>query len=376
MPGLRLDQLRVPQRRRRTVDFPWWRSWIFVRVAFAHFRNRLLLVAVILLGGSLLFRLLEPERVDSLAKAAFYTWSLFFGEPPEEFPGPLLLQVMFFVIPVLGVVIVLESIVEFALMLRDRRHSERRWCIAMASHLSDHIVLVGMGKLGLRTYRLLRKLGETVVVIERNAECQFLEDVRNEGSPLLVGDARRDELLEQANIAKARSIILASNDDLANLEIALDARRLNPGVRVVLRMFDQNMADKIRDGFNIHIAMSQSAMSAPAFATAAIDGSIVNSFVVGDQLVVMQHWTVRNDGPLCGLSVGDVTGRYGFGIVERRAGGVSRLFPTAETRLAAGDRVIVQGAFEALRKLPEMGQLSGDGHTNSAARIAPRDAPT
>ncbi len=356
MPGLRIDQLRVPPRRRHGIDAPWWRSWIFLRVAFAHFRNRLLLTGCILLGGAILFRLLEPERVGTLSKAAFYTWSLFFGEPPDEFPRPLLLQIMFFIIPVLGILIVLESIVEFALMLRDRRHSERRWCVAMASHLSDHIVLVGLGKLGVRTFRLLRKLGEPVVVIERNAECQFLEDVRADGSPLLVGDARRDELLAQSNIAKARSIILASNDDLANLEIGLDARRMNPRIRVVLRMFDQNMADKIRDGFNIHIAMSQSAMSAPAFATAAIDGSIVNSFVVGDQLVVMQHWTVRDGGPLCGMAVGDVTARYGFGIVERKAGGASQLFPTADTRLAAGDRLIVQGPFDALRKLPELGQ--------------------
>ena len=88
-------------------------------------------------------------------------------------------------------------------------------------------------------------------------------------------------------------IILATDDDLANLEVALDARRINPGIRVVLRMFDQNMADKIRDGFNIYTAMSQSAISAPAFATAALDRAIVNSFMVNDALIVMQRWIVR-----------------------------------------------------------------------------------
>ena len=72
---------------------------------------------------------------------------------------------------------------------------------------------------------------------------------------------------------------------------------MQPGIRVVLRMFDQNMADKIREGFNIHIAMSQSAMSAPAFAGAAIDRSIMNSYAMGDQYVVMQRWVVREGEP-------------------------------------------------------------------------------
>ena len=57
-------------------------------------------------------------------------------------------------------------------------------------------------------------------------------------------------------------------------------------------VLQENMADKIRDGFDIHIAMSQSAISAPAFATAAIDRSIINSFVVDDLLVVMKRWVV------------------------------------------------------------------------------------
>src|SRR6185436_21067444 len=98
-------------------------------------------------------------------------------------------------------------------------------------------------------------------------------------------------------VQHARSIICATNNDLTNLEVALDARRLNPKVRVILRMFDQTMADKVRDGFNIRIAMSQAALSAPTFAMAAIDASIANTFVVHDELVVMQRWTVRPQGP-------------------------------------------------------------------------------
>ena len=151
---------------------------------------------------------------------------------------------------------------------------------------------------------------------------------------------------------KAKSIVLASNDDLGNLEIALDARRIKPGIRVILRMFDQNMADKIRDGFNIHIAMSQSATSAPRFAMAAIDPSIVNSFVLGDQLIVMHRWKVGPGGPLDGKTVGQVLTEMGCGVTRISSGGEpARIFPPPNTALKVGDDLLVQGPFETLAKL-------------------------
>ncbi|MCP4250357.1 MAG: hypothetical protein GY778_25215 [bacterium] len=351
MPHRTVQLQNSPLRRGRS-DSRLWREWCFVRVAFRHFRWRLLVMLAILIGGGLLFQHLEPEQNHSLPEATYYTWSLVFGEPPEAFPKSRVLQVLFFVVPVLGLTVIIEGIVDLALMVGDRRRNERSWCRMMVTSFKDHIILVGIGRLGYRTYRMLRDLGADVVVIERNPENQFLENVRRDDCPLFIGDARRQTLLRDANLAEAKSIILSTNDDLANLEIALDARKIRPGIRVVMRMFDQNMADKIRDGFNIHIAMSQSAISAPAFATAAIEPSIVSSLVLGDRVVVMQRWQVRDSGPLCNKTVGEVLGDHGFGIVERRRpSGEPELFPPADTRLQPGDALLVQGPFDELTAL-------------------------
>jgi Trk K+ transport system NAD-binding subunit len=310
------------------------------------------LIGVILLIGGSLFRWLEPEKNLSLAEATYYTWSLVFGEPPEAFPKSRVLQSLFFLVPVLGLTVIIEAIVDFALLLGDRRKCERSWCATMAHALKNHIVLVGFGRLGYRTYRLLRRLGEAVVVIERDPNGQFLEELRREGAPLLIGDARREALLEDANVADARSVILATNDDLANLEIALDARRISPNVRVVLRMFDQHMADKIRDGFNIHIAMSQSALSAPAFATAALEPSIVNSIIVGNRLVVVQRWNVQPGGSLCDRTVSEILATLGICVIERRPRDEPGcLFPSPDTTLSAGDEVLLQGPLDTIASI-------------------------
>lgn len=329
-----------------------WREWCFARAVLTRFGLRLALLVALLAAGAALFVLLEPEKRHTPARALYIVWSLIFGEQAEEFPRHGVLQAMFFVVPVLGLTMFVEAIVEFSLLLRDRRRAERSWCQMMAASLRDHIVLVGLGRLGYRTFLLIRKLGEPVVVIERQADNEFLDAVRRDGSPLLIGDARRHALLVDANVAAARSIIVATNDDLANLEIALDARRLAPQIRVVLRLFDQNMADKVRDGFNIPVAMSQAALAAPTFGMAAIDQSIISTQVVGDQLVVMLRWIVQAGGPLCNRTVGDVLDELGFAVIELRNKRIgSQLFPRSGVRLAAGDELVVQGAYETLLKL-------------------------
>ncbi len=349
---LRIELLETTYDRRAAWRWRLWREWCFIRTVFHVLRVRLLVLFSLLIGGGLLFQHLGDDPSLSLVEASYYTWALVFGEAPQAFPDHPLLELMFFVVPVIGLTIVLEGLIELALLVRDRRRSEREWCKAMCKAMKNHVILVGLGRLGYRTYTLLRKLGVPVVVIENSPTNQFLEDIRRDGSPLLIGDGRREAILVDANVTQARSIVLATTNDLANLEIALDARKLSPGIRVVLRMFDQNMADKIAGGFNIHLAISQSAISAPAFAIAALEPELINSVVVENKLIVMKRWTVRDDGPLAGLSVCELMDRYEIAVVEHRPkDGAARLFPPTTTRLAPGDQIIVQGAFEELAKL-------------------------
>lgn len=359
MPGLRIDTLNLPRRRSR-FDSRLWREWCFWRVVLRRIVPRAAVILAVLLAGGAAFYFIEGRAQHSFVESVWYAWSLIFAQPPEAFPRhSVILQVMYFLFPVLGLVLIIEGIVDIALVVRERGRSERKWCLAMAGSLSDHIVLVGLGRLGYRTYRLLRRLGEAVVVIERQEQGEFIDVVRRDGCPLFVADARHEAVLVDANIGAARSIVVATNDDLANLEIALDARRLNPNIAVILRMFDQNMADKVRQGFNIRIAMSQSAISAPAFAMAAIDRTYVSTYAVDDELITMQQWQVREGGVLAGKTVGDVAREMELGVVRHKSGDNSRLFPPPEQRLRPGDELLIQAPFRALIELQKRGVQIG-----------------
>ncbi|MCY2959449.1 MAG: NAD-binding protein [Planctomycetota bacterium] len=329
-----------------------WREWCFLRAVAAHRAWSLGILAGLLVGGGWAFRVLDPGREMTFVESVYRAWSLVFGEATGPFPRHWLLEILYFLIPVLGLTVVIEAIVEASQMVRDRRRGEAEWCRIMADSMKDHVILVGLGKLGIRVFHILRGLDQRVVVLERDEHAQFLEDVRRDGSPLFLGDARRDAFLVDAGVGRARSIVLSTDDDLTNLEIALDARRLNPKIRVVLRMFDPNMADKVRDGFQIRAVMSSSELSAPAFAVAALERNIVASSVIGGVLVVTQRCIANAGGPLAGRTVGDLARAHGIGIVERRPKtGPQKLFPSPETTIEAGDEVLVQGPFDVLERI-------------------------
>ena len=346
-----LEALRVPVGRRLRRFL--WREWCFARAVFSHVWINLLLLILIPIAGAWLFRTFEPERNLSFVKAMYYTWSLIFAQAPEEFPRSPWLRVVFFVTPLVGLTVIIQGVVDLSQMLRDRRAHEQSWCKVMAQSLSGHVVLVGLGKLGVRTFSLLRRLGREVVVLDMNPNNKFLDEVRAQGSPFVIGDARRDTLLKEAGIERAAAVVVTTDNDLVNLEVALDARRLAPNVRVVLRMFDQSMADKVAGAADIHVAMSQSWLSAPAFATAALEATTVHCALVGGSLVVTQDWTVAPGGAFDGRTVGQIMTEKGVGILQRSSSGAPVLFPAPDVLLKAGDRVLVQGEYERLVALRE-----------------------
>src|SRR4029079_5849520 len=99
------------------------------------------------------------------------------------------------------------------------------------------------------------------------------------------GDARRDELLVEAGVERARAVVCATNDDLANLEVALDSKRMNPNIRVVLRMFDQGLANKVGGALDLDQTFSASALVAPIIALQATQGGVRTVYHLEDGAV-------------------------------------------------------------------------------------------
>ncbi len=200
-----------------------------------------------------------------------------------------------------------------------------------ARRMRGHAIILGLGTVGYRIERLLRDMGVATVVLERDPHARFAGPVA-ERAPVLIGDVRLLENLERAGIARASLLFACTDDDLANLGACVQARRLNPSIRTVARVFDDVLADRVRTTFGVDAALSATQVAAAAFAAAATDELVRRTFDLGGRDWAAMRWTAPQE--LDASAIEDLRGR-----------GVHVL-------LAAGREVILAGPEEVIPPSP------------------------
>ena len=154
-------------------------------------------------------------------------------------------------------------------------------------NIHDHVIVAGLGSIGYRVALGIAARGLPVVVVEVSDDGRFVSPTRASGIPVVIGDARHPEVLEELHLETARAIVAATSDDLVNLSVALNARAKRPDLRVVVRLFDPEFAVRVQQGFAIRFTRSVSQLAAPAFAAAAVGSEVIATVPVGDKRVIL-----------------------------------------------------------------------------------------
>ena len=287
----------------------------------------------------------------SAVEAVFLILAMIFLQANVPFPDPWYLQIFFFVMPVIGLAWLGAGAANLGVRLFNRSARGQEWEVALASLYSDHVIVCGVGKLGYRVILQLLKFGQAVVAIEQDEKKPFIALVRQFDVPVIIGDARQRDVLSKAGLERATSIVCSTQDDLTNLDIALDAREMKPNIKVVLRMFDADLAEKIERGFGIHTAFSASGLAAPAFAAAATRAHIEYSFYVGDTLLHVSQITVTHDSPLAGLTMEEAERKFDMTIIMHNTGEHMHLHPQYDELIHLNDTLVVFATLETLGKV-------------------------
>ncbi len=295
----------------------------------------------------------------SAVEAIFLVLAMIFLQANVPFPDPWYLQLFFFVMPVLGLAWLGAGAANLGVKLFNRSERGQEWEVALASVYSDHVIVCGVGKLGYRVILQLLKFGQAVVAIEQDDKKPFISLVRHFDVPVIIGDARQRDVLNKAGLERATSIVCCTQDDLTNLDIALDAREMKPDIKVVLRMFDADLAEKIERGFGIHTAFSASGLAAPAFAAAATRAHIEYSFYVGDTLLHVSQITVTHDSPLAGLTMEEAERKFEMTIIMHNTGEHMHLHPQYDELIHLNDTLVVFATLETLGKIGAVNHAPG-----------------
>ena len=275
--------------------------------------------------------------VETMATVGFGDFSFAHQSPWLEVFGIALI--------VIGLGLVTTSFALITNLLVTRRF-EQETGSRQVPGMRGHVVVIGLGSVGLRTVEILRRQGRRVVVVDRDPANRYLGQIRALGVPVILADATQRQTLVAANVVKAAAVAVVTSDDFTNIESGLAVRNLVP-VRLVLRVFDHQLEDNLEQHFGFPAVRSTADLAAPWFVGAALGLRVLRTFYVERRPFLAATFTVSTTGALGGVAMHELSGLRVVAI--ERAGHVEQ--PRRDSTFAPGDQVSVVGPYQELLDL-------------------------
>ncbi|MUH00948.1 potassium transporter TrkA [Scytonema sp. UIC 10036] len=211
----------------------------------------------------------------------------------------------------------------------------------------DHVILIGLGNLGRQVATLLMQLQQPLVGVSHTT----LEPNVLPQMPLAIDDFTN--AFTKVNLATAKSIVVTTDDEIANLEMSLMAHTTNPESSLVIRTFDPRFSKNLAQILPDAEVLCVYSLAAEAFTAAAFGENILNLFRLHDQTVLVAEYNIQSDDPLCGLLLAEVA--YGYSMMpilyHKSTQFSAELMPSDDIQLQEGDRLVVLQTIHSLQRL-------------------------
>ena len=230
----------------------------------------------------------------------------------------------------------------------------------MVAKLEGHLIVCGFGRLGRGAAEEMKAAGVPFVVIDRNPE--RVERAMRAGMLAVDADASKDETLRDVRIDTARGLVATLASDADNLFLILSAKALNSRLHISARVDEEASEQKMRRaGADFVFApynstghrMAQALLKPHVhqFINFATGGSLGIGADVGIEQVQVSAGSTFVDHTLAEMQVQRELGVIVLAV--RKAAGEMIFNPPPESRIAAGDHLIVMGEAKHLQKLEQ-----------------------
>ena len=227
-----------------------------------------------------------------------------------------------------------------------------------ARHMRDHVVVVGLGSVGIRVVSDLTGAGYDVLVIESDENNRFLSTAAELDVPVIFGDSTMRQTLESARVDRARGVAVVAHDDMENIEtgiVLLEILGSDTKVPIVMRVQGRALGTAVNRRFGFENVRSIVDLAAPWFIGAAMGLQVLGTFWVGQRSFMVGGMIVAAGSELDGLRMMDLSTQTRVIAITRPEGPV-RLRPRRDARLKAGDTVYVIGPYRELIATLRKGQ--------------------
>ena len=219
--------------------------------------------------------------------------------------------------------------------------------------MGQHVIVAGLGNVGTRIVGQLHDLGVGVVCVDKSEQAAGIPLARRLGLRVVIGETHLEETLRAAGIGTCRALVSVTNSDTVNLETALHARALASEPRIVLRLLDDDLAERVQRSVSNTISRSVSYLAAPAFAAAMLEHQVLRTIPVGRHVLLIADVTVTAGSDLAGRPVEDVHQTGQVRVIGLQRSGTDQVdwSPGRQRPLAPQDRMYVLATRAGLSRV-------------------------
>jgi voltage-gated potassium channel len=223
------------------------------------------------------------------------------------------------------------------------------------SRLTGHYIICGAGRVGRNAARELAHRPVPFVIIENE---QSQADSLPPEWLAIIGDATQEQTLQSARIEHAAGLVAATTTDAGNIFIVLNARSLNPNLKIIARASEEESAKHLKK------AGANTVVSPYKFAGHLIAQGLLRPNVVdflslttrrdGRYDMVIEEIAVPQSSPFAGVTVGTSGIHRDYGVIIlaiKHLDGNTRFNPEARDDIRAGDYLIVMGEPASMSNL-------------------------
>ncbi len=229
--------------------------------------------------------------------------------------------------------------------------------------LQDHFIIVGYGRVGQMVYSEISKSGEPCVVIESDPEMMAL--LERDGALYVEGSAIEDEVLLEAGIKDARTLVDTIPDEADSVFIALSARQFNKNLFIIARADTKSGEKKLlRAGADRVILPYE--IGGKRMAMASLRPNVVDFMTLeslGAHLgLSIEEVEIFREAQVEGKTLKEVDLRHKYGLTVigiKKPSGDLQMHPPAETKMEEGDILVLIGKTDDLEKLSELCKVPG-----------------
>jgi len=143
----------------------------------------------------------------------------------------------------------------------------------------DHVVVVGLGQVGLRLSLLLRELGVPVLVVEGDPESLYIKRAKDYGIPIVLGRGGSRFVLRRLRLGRARALAAVTSDEVENISIAVAAHGMRDDLRTLLRAGRGDVINETSSLFKIGLVRDVYRIGGTLLAAAALGSPVTEAFL-------------------------------------------------------------------------------------------------